>query len=56
MTPRQKFILEKTKEQIRVVRSMLDDIMYRTDHLPEDEFNKIRNACDNIDEAYRILP
>ena len=56
MTPRQKFILEKTKEQIRVVRSMLDDIMYRTDQLPDEEFKKVREAYDKICDANDVLP
>lgn len=48
--------MEKTKEQIRVVRSMLDDIMYRTDDLPKEEYRKVRESYEKICEAYDILP
>lgn len=55
MTPRQDYILLKVKEQIKVVRSMLDDIMYRTDELPDNERKKIRTAYDKICEANDCL-
>ena len=55
MTTRQEYILAKAREQIRITRQMLDDVMYRTDPLGEDEFKKVRKAYDKICEANDIL-
>jgi len=48
MTPRQQYIMMKAKEQFDGLRSLLDDVMYRTDELPDEEFNKIRSAYDEL--------
>lgn len=51
MTTRQEYILDKVREQIRITRQMLDDVMYRTDPLPQDEHRKVREAYDLICQA-----
>ena len=51
MSPRQIYIINKVREQISTLRSMLDDVMYRTDQLPPDEFKRIRECYDKICEA-----
>ena len=51
MTNRQEYILEKVREQIRNARMMLDDVLYRTDDLDEDERKKIRGAYDDLCSA-----
>ena len=51
MTSRQQYIMTKVQEQIKVVRAMLDDVMYHTDPLPENEFKKVRSCYDKICEA-----
>lgn len=55
MTARQEFILKKTLEEIRTVRMMLNDIMFRTDTLSHDEYGKVMDACDKIRESEDIL-
>ena len=51
MTSRQQYIMTKVQERIRELRSMLDDVMYRTDPLPENEFKKVREGYDLICQA-----
>lgn len=51
MTSRQQYIMTKVQERIRELRSMLDDVMYHTDHLPENEFKKVREGYDLICQA-----
>lgn len=51
MTARQQFIMTKVQEQISTIRAMLDDVMYHTDPLPENEFKKVRACYDKICEA-----
>lgn len=48
MTETQKYIMTKVQEKLNDLRFLLDDLMYRTDELPEDEFNKLRSAYDDI--------
>lgn len=55
MTPRQKYIMEKAKEQFDGLRALLDDVMYRTDDLPDKEFNKIRSAYNDLCAIYDKL-
>lgn len=55
MTKRQEYILKKALEEINTVRMMLNDIMFRTDVLGKEEFNKVMDACDKIREADDIL-
>lgn len=56
MTHRQKQILYSAKNKIAEVRQWLDDIMYRTDPLDDEEFKKIRDAYDLICKANDKLP
>lgn len=56
MSPRQIYIINKVREQISTLRSMLDDVMYRTDPLPPDEFKRVRESYDKICEANDKLP
>lgn len=51
MTSRQQYIMTKVQEQIKIVRAMLDDVMYHTDPLPENEFKKVREGYDLICQA-----
>ena len=51
MTARQKYIIWKVLEQIDTIRCMLDDVMYRTDKLSEEEHKRIREAYDLICQA-----
>lgn len=51
MTVRQQFIMTKVQEQISTIRAMLDDVMYHTDPLPENEFKKVREGYDLICQA-----
>lgn len=51
MTSRQEYIMTKVQEKIHELRVMLDDVMYRTDPLPENEFKKVRACYDKICEA-----
>lgn len=55
MTARQKYIMTKVEEKIRELRVMLDDVMYRTDKLSEEEYKRIREAYDHICEAADLL-
>ena len=48
MTPRQSYIMSKVKEKLNDLRFLLDDVMYRTDDLSDDEFKKLRSAYDDI--------
>jgi len=43
--------MAKVQEKIKIVRAMLDDVMYRTDPLPENEQKKIREGYDLICQA-----
>jgi len=43
--------MTKVQEQIKNVRAMLDDVMYYTDPLPENEFKKVREGYDLICQA-----
>ena len=56
MTPRQEIMLSRVKALIADTRSVLDDIMYRSDPLSDDEYNKIRDAYDFICNANDKLP
>lgn len=51
MTSRQQYIIGKVQEQIRTVRQMLDDVMYRTDELSDEEHARVREAYDLICQA-----
>lgn len=51
MTPRQEIMLNRVRALIADIRNVLDDIMYRSDALPQDEFSKIRQAYDLICKA-----
>ena len=51
MTPRQEIMLNRVKALISDTRDVLDDIMYRSDSLPQSEFSKIREAYDLICKA-----
>lgn len=51
MTSRQQYIMTKVQEQIRILRSMLDDVMYHNEPLPENEQKKIREGYDLICQA-----
>lgn len=51
MTSKQQYIMGKVQESIRIARAMLDDVMYRTDPLPENEFKKVREGYDLICQA-----
>ena len=55
MTSRQQYIMTKVQEQIRILRSMLDDVMYHTDPLPDNEFQKVRSCYDKICEANDLI-
>ena len=55
MTSRQEYILGKVREQISTTRQMLDDVMYRTDPLTQEEHRKVREAYDLICQANDIL-
>lgn len=48
MTTNQKYIMTKVKERINDLRFLLDEIMYRTGDLPDDEYKKLRSAYDDI--------
>ena len=51
MTTEQEMIIDKVRREIRTVRQMLDDVMYRNewrDKLTENEFKRIREAYDLI--------
>ena len=51
MAPRQQYIMTKVEEKIRELRVMLDDVMYRSDPLPDNEYKKIRKGYDLICQA-----
>jgi len=51
MTPRQMYIMHKAEEKLRELRSLLDDVMYRTDILNDEELKKIREGYDLICKA-----
>ena len=55
MTPRQKYIMMKAQEQFDGLRLLLEEVMYRTDDLPDEEFNKIRSACNDLCTIYDKL-
>lgn len=48
----------KAKEQLDGLRSLLEDVMYRTDDLPNAEFNNLNNIyhdlCAIHDRLFRI--
>lgn len=48
MTPRQKYIMMKAQEQFDGLRALLDDVMYRTDDLPDEEFNKLNSIYHDL--------
>ena len=48
MTPRQKYIMMKAQEQFDGLRALVDEVMYRTEDLPDSEFNKIRSAYNDL--------
>lgn len=51
MTARQQFIMTKVQEQISTIRAMLDDVMYRSTPLPDNEYKKIREGYELICQA-----
>ena len=51
MTSRQQYIMTKVQEKIHELRVMLDDVMYRSDPLPDNEYKKIREGYDLICQA-----
>lgn len=51
MTSRQQYIMTKVQEQIKIVRAMLDDVMYHNETLPENEFKKVREGYNLICQA-----
>lgn len=51
MTSRQQYIMTNVEEKIRELRVMLDDVTYRNDPLPENEYKKIREGYDLICQA-----
>ena len=51
MTPRQEIMLNRARALIEDARSVLDDVMYRSDPLSEKEFSKVREAYDLICKA-----
>ncbi len=51
MTNRQQIIMSKVQEKIKELRRMLDDVMYRSDPLPDNEYKKIREGYDLICQA-----
>ena len=48
MTERQKIIMRKADERLNDLRSLLDEVMYRTDDLSDEEYNKIRSAYNDL--------
>lgn len=55
MTARHQIILQKVTEKLNIIRTMLDDVMYRTDPLGDGEFRRIREVYDKICEANDLL-
>ncbi len=55
MTSRQEYIMTKVQEKIHELRVMLDDVMYRSDPLPDNEYEKIREGYELICQANDIL-
>ena len=51
MTTRQQYIMTKVEGKIRELRIMLDDVMYHTDSLNDNEHKKIREGYDLICQA-----
>ena len=51
MTPRQEIMLDRVRALIADTRSVLDDIMYRSDPLEDREFSKVREAYDLVCKA-----
>ena len=51
MTARQEHILLKVQEGIDHIRNMMDDVLFRTDPLKDDERKRIREAYDLICKA-----
>ncbi len=51
MTPRQEIMLNRVRALIADARSVLDDVMYRSDPLTNEEFSKIRESYDLICKA-----
>lgn len=51
MTSRQQYIMTKVQEKIHELRVMLDDVMYRSDPLSDNEYKKIREGYDLICQA-----
>ena len=51
MTYRQEVALQKAVEIMNDARTILDDVMYRTDSLEGKEYNKVRSAYDKLCEA-----
>lgn len=51
MTPRQQYIMTKVQGQIKIVRAMLEYMMYRSAPLPDNEYKKICEGYDLICQA-----
>lgn len=54
MTTEQSIIIDKVHKEIRTIRQMLDDVMYRVewiDKLTENERKRVREAYDLICKA-----
>lgn len=51
MTSRQTYIMSKAQDKINELRSLLDDVMYRTDPLTPEELKKVREGYDLVCQA-----
>lgn len=51
MTSRQQYTLEKVEEQISVAKIMLEDILYRTEKLSQDEHRKVFEVLELVNQA-----
>ena len=51
MTSKQEHLLMKVREEISVLRSMLDHLMYYSEPLKPEEHKKVRQCYDKVCEA-----
>ena len=51
MTPRQEIALNRVRALFDDARTILDDVMYRSDALNKEEFSKVRSAYDLLCSA-----
>ena len=51
MSNEQQILLQKVVNKLQDARNMLDDVMYRTMPLSDNEFKKVRACYDKICEA-----